>query len=100
MEVLKPYLAMAASFALIIAGGTAVLRKTSGLRGDELSVLDMIRIADLVPATEPDMLYSAVTEDNSVSDEDMAGYLIDSGTTLDYIEYCENIKLADYEKDR
>lgn len=89
MDVLKPYLAMAAAFALIITAGTAVLRHTTGGSGtDEISALDMIRLADMVPATDPDLLYTPAQAETGISDTDLSDYLINSGVTLDYIEYC------------
>lgn len=89
MDVLKPYLAMAAAFALIITAGTAVLRHTAGDSGaEEISALDMIRLADLVPATDPELLYTPAQAETGISDTDLSDYLINSGVTLDYIEYC------------
>lgn len=88
-SVLKPCLALAAAFAMIIAAGTAVLRSTAGDSSGDMSTLDMIRIADLVPATEPDYMYVQARENTGISENDITEYLIDSGTTLDYIEYCE-----------
>lgn len=88
MDVLKPYLAMAAAFALIITAGTAVLRHTTGGSGtDEISALDMIRLADLVPATDPDLLFTPAQTETEVSDSDISEYLINAGVPLDYIEY-------------
>lgn len=88
MDVLKPYLALAAAFALIITGGTAVLRHTAGDSGaEEISALDMIRLADLVPATDPDLLFTPAQTETEVSDSDISEYLINAGVPLDYIEY-------------
>ncbi len=88
MDVLKPYLALAAAFALIITGGTAVLRYTAGDPGaEEISALDMIRLADLVPATDPDLLFTPAQAETEVSDSDISEYLINAGVPLDYIEY-------------
>ena len=88
MDVLKPYLAMAAAFALIITAGTAVLRHTTGDSGlDEISALDMIRLADMVPATDPDLLFTPAQTETEVSDSDISEYLINAGVPLDYIEY-------------
>lgn len=86
--VLKPCLAMAAAFAMIIAAGTAVFRSTAGDSYGDMSTLDMMRIADLVPVTEPDYMYVQARENIGISENDITEYLIDSGTTLDYIEYC------------
>ena len=90
MDVLKPYLAMAAAFALIITAGTAVLRHTSGDSGlEDISTLDVIRLADLVPATDPYLLYTTAQTETEISDSDISEYLIGAGISLDYIEYCE-----------
>ena len=90
MDVLKPYLAMAAAFALIITAGTAVLRHTSSDSGlEDISTLDVIRLADLVPATDPYLLSTTAQTETEISDSDISEYLIGAGLSLDYIEYCE-----------
>lgn len=81
----KPYIAMAAAFAIIISGGTAVLKKTASPHTD-VSTLEMMQLADLVPVTDPYMIY-VKTNPEDISEKEIAEYLIDSGTSLEHIEY-------------
>lgn len=85
---LKPYVALAAAFLIIVTCGTALLRFTSGHAVDSnLSMFDEIALADLIPVTDPYMIYTA--KENETQDA-FASYLIDSGITLDYIGYYED----------
>ena len=55
MHSLRPYIALAASFLIILAAGTAVLRLTTK-EDQPLTVLERIQLADLMPVTSPDIL--------------------------------------------
>ncbi len=89
-EKLKPYLALAAAFLIIVTGGTALLRLTAGYgSGKDLSAMEEITLADLVPVTDPELIYRASDYSDDTSGEGLAAYLIDSGTTLNDIEYYE-----------
>ena len=73
----------------IVTCGTALLRKTVGTRDDQdISTLDKIQLADMVPVTEPDLIYQT-TETEELTTADITAYLIYSGTTLEHIEYYE-----------
>lgn len=86
---LKPYVALAAAFLIIVTCGTALLRFTSGPAADSnLSMLDEIALADLIPVTDPYMIYTA--KENDETQDALASYLIDSGITLDHIGYYED----------
>lgn len=85
----KPYVALAAAFLIIVTCGTALLRFTSGQAADSnLSMFDEIALADLIPVTDPYMIYTA--KENDETQDAFASYLIDSGITLDYIYYEDN----------
>lgn len=89
-----PYIAAAAALAAVITGGTAILGTMSEHSADgEISTLEMFRMSDLVPVTDPYLIYSSESEEeDDVTDEDIAEYLINSGTTLEYIAYYETGK--------
>lgn len=90
-NVVKPYLAMAAAFAMILTGGTAVLKMTTDKVVDtKMSDYDEIRMADLVPVTEPYLVYLNKSGESDITDEDITAYLIDSGMSLDHISYYES----------
>ena len=89
MDRLRPYIALAAAFLFIVTCGTALLRRTAVTREDqEISTLDKIQLADMVPVTEPDLIYQT-TETEELTTADITAYLIYSGTTLEHIEYYE-----------
>ena len=70
---IRPYVSLAASFLIILAAGTMVL-KFSARDG-----------SDLVPVTDPDLIYLA--DDEEVEYDALEQYLIESGTTLEQLEY-------------
>ena len=77
-----PYIALAASFLLIFAAGTAVLRLTPGRLETQSGIsFENLQLADLLPVTSPDII------EHSVSDDDITEYLIESGTTIEQLEY-------------
>lgn len=82
---LKPYLALAACFTAIMLVGNAVLRSTmtdspqSDFYNNEFAYVSLLQ-ADEYLSTESDM-------QDSISDEDVVNYLIDSGTSTELIEY-------------
>lgn len=89
--------AAAAAVAVIAAGGFALLRPASSVPEgtDGLSALEIIRMADLVPVTEPYLIYGAQEskeKEEDLSETDITEYLISSGTTLEYIAYYETVK--------
>ena len=58
MDRIRPYLALAAAFLFIVTCGTALLRKAVGTLDDQdISTLDKIQLADMLPVTEPDLIY-------------------------------------------
>lgn len=89
---IKPYAVLVASFVILVTCETALLRYAAGyLSPDDGGTMEKIQLADLVPVTDPDMIYGEKTVDaEDITHEDIAAYLIDSGTTLEHIEYYEN----------
>ena len=63
---LKPYLALAACFAIAFAIGTAILKTTVSKQSPDLGMED---------------------EDGSISEEDIINYLIDTGVSAEQIEF-------------
>ncbi|MCI5990607.1 MAG: hypothetical protein SOY98_02900 [Candidatus Cryptobacteroides sp.] len=88
MHSLRPYIALAASFLIILAAGTAVLRLTTK-EDQPLTVLERIQLADLMPVTSPDILLGMEDMEmhKELSKNDITDYLIESGTTLEQLEY-------------
>lgn len=86
-----PYIALAASFLLIFAAGTAVLRLTPGRLETQSGIsFENLQLADLLPVTSPDIIYGVEdyeSFEHSVSDDDITEYLIESGTTIEQLEY-------------
>lgn len=85
----RPYLALAASFVLLVAGGTAILRNTvrpaSGLSADEL-----LGYFELIPATDPYLLFNGSDDlTEAYSDEDIINYLIETGVSLEQLAYAQ-----------
>ena len=86
---LKPYVALAAAFLIIVTCGTALLRFTSGQAADSnLSMFDEIALAFFFNDTATTEIYTA--KENDETQDAFASYLIDSGITLDYIGYYED----------
>ncbi len=81
---MKPYLALAACFLGILLVGNAILGSTA----DKSSANDLYNdfaYARLIQSAE--YLHSVGTEQDTISDEDVVNYLIDSGTSAELIEY-------------
>jgi len=84
---LKPILAIAAAFLVMVSLGTAVLRSTASRPSVETDEI-VAGYTYLTPYTDPDAIYS---EDYNVSegptDEDIVEYLISTGISSEHIEY-------------
>ena len=82
---LRPYLAMAAAFAALVIGGTAVLRNTV-LPDTGLSEEDLLGYAELIPATDPYLIFDESEDrEEPFSDEDIVNYLIETGVSLEQL---------------
>lgn len=82
---MMPYLSLAASFLIIFAAGTLVLKLSSPAKSEDLSYLEKMVLADLVPVTDPGLIY--LPEEDEEEYDEMEQYLIESGTTLEQLEY-------------
>lgn len=81
---MKPYLALAACFLGMLLVGNAILSNTA----DKSSANDLYKefaYARLIQAAE--YLQADRTEQDTISDEDVVNYLIDSGASAELIEY-------------
>lgn len=88
----RPYLALAAAFAAVVTIGTAILRLTASPATDDWA--DDFAIAQLQPATAPDALFDSSLAESlapTVTYDDIAQYLIETGVTIEELE--------DYETD-
>ncbi len=86
----RPYLALAASFAAILIIGNAVLRGTAGLDRSAGSDFEDPGYAELISITRPDIFYNALETENEgedISDEDIINYLIESGVNPEHLAY-------------
>lgn len=84
----------AAVLLILVTAGTAVFRLTSGRDSidNDMATYDMIRLADLVPITDPYFAFSDDNTEEAITQEDLSTYLINSGTSLEHIEYYEDNK--------
>lgn len=81
---MKPYLALAASFAAILIAGNVVLRSTAErFPADDL--YEELGYVSLLQADE--YLQSDTARQDTISEEDVINYLIDSGVSTELIEY-------------
>lgn len=83
----RPYLALAAAFAALVVSGTAILRNTVH-SGAGLSDEDMLGYIQLIPATDPYLLYEEEWGE-SYSDEDIVEFLIETGVSLEQLAYAQ-----------
>ncbi|MBR1927247.1 MAG: hypothetical protein IJ840_05810 [Bacteroidales bacterium] len=83
----RPYLALAASFAAIVLIGNAVLRDTvKDQSADPFAGIDSY--ADIISITNPEILYNdPESYFGELSDEDIINYLIESGTRTEHLAY-------------
>ena len=84
-----PYMSLVASFALLVIVGTAVLQRSSRtLSTDEAEYFEYAYT--MIPRTEPYSIYdSSLAESLSpeMTDEDVINYLIESGVSVNELEY-------------
>lgn len=84
---MRPYLALAASFAAIVLIGNALLRDTvKNQPADPFYSEDSY--ADIISITNPELLYNESEFDmEELSDEDIINYLIESGVRTEHLAY-------------
>ncbi|MDO5442821.1 MAG: hypothetical protein Q4G10_04055 [Bacteroidia bacterium] len=90
----KPYIALAASFAMAFCIGNFILGRSSKPVQNEITYED-ICYADLIPVTNPyimyeDSPYSAYGQQEAATEDDILEYLVSSGASVDYIAYLLN----------
>ena len=82
----KPYLALAACFAIAFAIGTTVLKTTASKQSADQPYSEIF--ADMVSVSQPDLfILGLYNEDNPLTDDDIIDYLIESGVSAEQIEY-------------
>lgn len=87
---LVPYMAYAASLALLVAVGGFILRKTVASPQEE--VYEGSYYSYLAQSLDPDGGLVDLPRDYSLSEEDIVQYLVDEGVSLDYLN------VTNYEK--
>lgn len=88
----KPYVALAASFLMIVFVGNHFLSRTMSQPSSEYTIDDWY-YADLIPVTNPYAIYETAPDTYAVevsSDDDILEYLISTGASLDYISQILN----------
>lgn len=91
---LKPYVALAASFAMAFCIGNFILGRSTKPANDEITFED-ICYADLIPVTNPYMIYedspyAAYGQQETATEDDIMEYLVSTGASVDYIAYLLN----------
>jgi hypothetical protein len=83
----RPYVALAASFAIAVVIGSYILDKTLGKTKPEGTYENMM-YADIVPVTDPYSIYgeSSAYAKNELTQDDLENYIIASGTTVEQFE--------------
>lgn len=85
-----PYLSLAASFLAILAIGALTVGKTAD-NSSLYDETDSFIVAELIPSTDPYALFRSESEDPAtISEEDIVNYLIDSGMSIELIDYIQN----------
>ncbi|MGN0188514.1 MAG: hypothetical protein ACI395_03255 [Candidatus Cryptobacteroides sp.] len=80
---IAPYLAMAAMFAMILCAGSLFLRVLSPTDAQDGVYADMSYL-DIIPVTDPDMIYYAGNYDfEEITPDDIAEYLIYNGVDIE-----------------
>lgn len=84
LQRMKPYLALAACFLAILLVGNVIVGGTVK-KNAESDLYNEFVYASLLQANE--YLHSEADAQDTISDEDVVNYLIDSGTSTELIEY-------------
>jgi len=79
---MRPYAAMAASFALVLAVGSLVLRRPSDAVED--SDYDRLLFADMIPHVDPYSNYGDYQEDTELTSDELLDYLVFGNVQPDY----------------
>lgn len=76
-----PYVALAACFAFLLVVGNTLLRRTAGQGTLKADPFYDAMLADLIPVTNPYAVFLEAEEGETLSEEEIIDYLIQSGTT-------------------
>ena len=83
----RPYLALAASFAAIMFVGNAILKDTTKSQPAD-QFFGEESYADIISITNPGILYDVEEFDfEELSDEDIINYLIETGVRAEHLAY-------------
>lgn len=83
----RPYLALAASFAAIVLIGNAILKDTTKSQSAD-QFYGENSYADIVSITNPEILYNVEEFDvEDISDDDIINYLIETGVRAEHLAY-------------
>ena len=85
----SPWLAYAASLALLVSLGNFVLRKAAAPVAEEEET-DWAYTSYLASALDPDGLLMDLPETGSAQEEDIVNYLVNEGIPLEYLYYLDN----------
>ena len=84
----QPYLSLAAGFAAVLVAGTAILKNTAMKHQSTDQLLNENSYADMIAVTHPESFMNVQEyEHESLSEEDIINYLIESGTEMEYLAY-------------
>jgi len=83
----RPYIAMAAAFLILVTAGTAILKTTTN--SITISEDEYMQIASILPVTDPYAIYyeDYADEEEEVSGDDIVNYLIETGVSLEQLAY-------------
>ncbi len=92
---IRPYVAMAACLALLLAAGAFFLDRKAGLDGtDGISIYEQMMYSDMIPDTDPFLVFGAPSDEEDsfeISDEDIMDYLISSGASAELVAYAGDL---------
>lgn len=85
---IKPYAALAVCFGAIYLFGSTFVKKAVPATYDGLSY-EQLYYSDLIPWTDPYSIYEIgnIETEAAYDENDIVNYLIDSGTSIDLIQY-------------
>ena len=81
----RPYVALAACFAISVAAGTLLLERTAASPSE--SLYDYLASADMIPVTDPFAIVekTELSASGELSSGEIIDYLIECGTSIDEV---------------
>lgn len=87
----RPYAALAASFAAILVIGNSVLHNTASRTQSSEGDFGGATYAEVISLVSPESVYNAMEyEQEAISEEDIINYLIESGVRTEHLAYAGN----------